>query len=39
MLFLTLVLISSVDATMRGRNVQVGAEEVILWKDGDGRGE
>ena len=29
--FLTLDLVSSVDVTMWGRNVQVGAEEVIIW--------
>ena len=38
MSFLTLVLVSEMDITIRDRNVQVGTGEVIIWEDGYGRG-
>ena len=38
MAFLTLDLVNGMDVTVRDRNVQLGAEEVIICEDGDGRG-
>jgi len=38
MLFLALVLVNGLDVRMRDRNVRVGAEEVVIWEGGDGRG-
>ena len=38
MSFLTLVLVSEMDITIRDRNVQVGTGEVIILEDGYGQG-